>query len=686
MNLDAERRGLAASPSAIIQAAATASPLRIAVTLSLTGTPPEDVLARPKLEPYPWLSFGAHRCRELAEVLQKLGFTVLNDTPTLPTSDDITTLVKDAFTLLHEEDDLFILHVIGYCDVEARPDEPLSRVWLRGPDGQRLSDDVGTWRRWAASAPGRTLLVLDVGAAVHTVAPQAYTHFTRHLAYWIVGAADGDGQTHGGELTSGVIRELVALSERPATDPAKADPDFHALLSAVGRRVPSALWEPRVRQANATTTRLDDTFLPRTLEANVQAHLQRFFGAQRIRPTSGQTVVAEALGDFLDLTDLSLLVVTGKPGAGKSTMVNNAVQERLPEMSQLVEARRWGDVHKALAGQGLAVVDARDQSVTDLTCAIASQLDPDITTNDPQPIPVKMVLDAICRRRLRDGNNPETPVIVLDGFDEAVNRQQLVDHVLSPLAWWDDDTGRRWCRLLVLSRSPAAELEPLRPRDPSTQKWLDVLSTQKWLDLSSCGAPTATLRREFQSYLADRIDSERLSAGRSEELSTAMAAALFPQAESASSVLLEWGEHLVAELWLHQLRQAVPIPQNQLNISALVDRLPRDVQGLVRLDLSRRPPELRAIAWALAFAEGDGWPRDLILPVAQELAPVAGCRASAISDKTVQQALRFDLAFYVRRYPRPRGETTYRLFHSAVAEGIQCDVRQAWPHLPGEVT
>lgn len=664
--------------SAITQTAATTGPRRIAVTLSLTGAPPPDALARPKLEPYPWLSFGAPRCRELAEVLEKLGFTVLNDTPTLTTSGEITDLIQQAFALLHEADDLFILHVIGHCDIAETPEQPLKRVWLLGPDGRRIADDVGTWRQRAACAPGRVLLVLDVGAAVDTVAPHAYTHFARDLEYWIVGAADDDGQTRGGELSRAIIQELAALAGHLATKPAQTVLDVDALLRAVARRVPSAVWEPRARLVPTTTTGQGIVFPVPTVTEEVQAHLARFFAGQSVRPTSGQVTVSQVLSGFLESETLHLLVVTGKPGAGKSALVNNAVQEHLPELSQLVRANRWGEVRELLAERRLAVVDARDQSVMDLTRAIAHQLDPHGVSNDPQTIPVTVIVDSIQRRQARDTETAASPVIVVDGFDEAMNRQQLVDQVLCPLAWWEEEkTGTRWCRLIVLSRSPVAELEALRPRDPSAHRWLD---------LSGSCISTATLRREFRSYLRDRIYSEQLGTCNGEAIATAMAAALFPSAESATSQPLEWGEHLVAELWLHQLRQTTPPPRDPADITAFVASLPRDVRGLVRLDLLRCAPGLRAIAWALAFAEGDGWPHDLILPIAQTLAPAAGCDPSAISDKTIRDALRHDLAFYVRRYPRPRGETTYRLFHSAVAEGIQRDVRQAWPNLPGEVT
>ncbi|SDT45881.1 hypothetical protein [Actinoplanes derwentensis] len=654
---------------------AVPGPRRLAVTVSLTGAAVHGAPARPLLEPHRPLPFGVARCDEFAGVMRALGFTV-NDRrwldgpdepdgqpawfgPALLTAVQVNAVVEGAFDSLKEADDLLVVHVLGDCEVEGGTHEPLRRVWLRGPDGHRLPADVASWRERAAQAPGRTLLILDVGAAVDTVAPEAYRNFTPHLGYWIIGAADGDGQTRGGELTGAVTAELAALNQEHDATVGPFALDVATLLERVHRRVPNTCWEPRTRPVPAGTARTD-AGPARTATADVRAHLQHFLTTEAIEPTSGQLLVASAVKEFLQGDTMNLLVVTGKPGSGKSALINNAVRPHLPRV---------------------VIVDSRNQSLLDLIRIISGQLDPGGDFDYSQMAPVRPVLDAIMRRRLRDGDPAAVPIIVVDGFDRAMNRRQLVDQLLHPLAWWEED-GLRWCRLLVLARPDVTELDDLRPRDRRHEAWID---------LGAVRPPMAKLNGELRAHLREQFHRRPL-AGRhgpavADALAAGMADLLAPAGDTAAVEPLPWGEHLVAELWLHELHRAGAGPRDIAAAKAFVAGLPRDVSGLVRLDLRRLNPRSLAIAWTMAFAQGEGWSLDhidLIVAIAQRMAPRAGCDRTAITEESLRAALDGDLAFYVRRYPQRGGGVVVRLFHDAVAEEIQRDSRRSWTATPEE--
>ena len=140
----------------------------------------------------------------------------------------------------------------------------------------------------------------------------------------------------------------------------------------------------------------------------------------------------------------------------------------------------------------------------------------------------------------------------------------------------------------------------------------------------------------------------------------------------------QWGEFLVAGLYVRHVLDLPPV-QGLAEARRLGEAVPRDLRGVLDLDLARPAPGLnvqvlRAVARALAFAEGSGMPEQVAQHAAAAFLPSPEHPAGLGSGETRKALDR--LRFYLRRDVDLDGSTLYRLFHQGLADQLRADAAE----------
>jgi WD40 repeat protein len=627
------------------------------------------------------LGFAEPLTRELAKTLEDFGYEAeVHGSQSLPTAEMLGQEVRKA-TVARGPGAVQIVHVLshGYQG-------ETGHLYVVGSDSNY--DDitqVGNWLLRVQDKPDApvTLFLIDTcygGTAARP--PWRYEGNTARA--WVIAGAEPDGAAYGGRFTKAVTTVLrrihegedifpdtyikfehIVLRVRAELRRQGGEPQsvFSTLIDGAAPELPFFLnsRQPTTQSMLEAKQAADPAALP-FLDLDVAldpAHcldrhfLERAAGHPDVatRGTfTGRADQLRRLSEWLERGDGGLCVVTGGAGSGKSALLGIVVCTTLPRLREPTR-RLWehlGDVVLPVM-PGTAAVHLRERSADDMVAALVRQLVLPKEISGPDE-----AVRAISRL-------PQTPLIIVDAVDEAVDQRRLIEELLLPLARTGRD-GRPVCRLLVGMR-PWQEFAALADvaRRAGGLINLDEIAPER-------------LRTDLTDYVKDLLE---LTPGYGERRHKALRGVL---AEGISAAVTRpgasrGGEFLSTALFVNWLRTAHPDGISEDEAAEIADRVPATVPEIMELDLGIATGStwLRPILIAIAHAYGDGMPALVI----RRLAPVfaADPRQAAREELTVQE---FDEAlgrirFYLRSSRDSDGTSLYRLFHQGLADHLRSE-------------
>ncbi|MFE1557149.1 hypothetical protein ACFW6V_19475 [Streptomyces sp. NPDC058734] len=375
---------------------------------------------------------------------------------------------------------------------------------------------------------------------------------------------------------------------------------------------------------------------------------------------TGRSDELRQLADWLDGHGPSLRVVTGVPGVGKSALIGTFVCAAHPALHETTE-QLWrpsgGDIHEST--DELAIVHARRRSVPEILTSLATQWELG-SPGDATTWTTDRLVTALRAK-------PVPPCLVMDAVDEAEHPADLVSGVLLPLASMRRSDGGPLCRMLVATR-PEAAPRPLIEAARACDGLID-------LDEVSPVRLHKDLSRFVLRVLRPLLPgvSPWCSLAAAESLGGALADTLLSGSR-------EWGEFLVAGLYLRLLQEQVRPPMTTEEAERLGSDVPRTLDAVLDLHLRLDPrPGLHELLAALAWAEGAGMPEVLLTQVANPGPAPAG------EDRATTADLLQTARFYIRRNVDREGAPLYRLFHQGLADRLRghpaLDAATVWERL-----
>lgn len=559
------------------------------------------------------------------------------------------------------------LHAVGG---DGQPTETLAR-WINMAENRQRDGD----------AEPAVLLILDLCHS-GTVATQHLVSLDRPelRRVWVLAACHSDESAYNGRLSLAVAevlrgfasgdlkldesrryipieyfcREVVRSVEEQSAGsyPQTVMPPFAAVGADLShlRFFPNPRYEPTSLRSRtgvnpAVFTLLDEVadshhFVVRAQGANSA------FEDSSLPTFTGRSDELRDLSTWLDGKGSHLRVVTGVPGVGKSALVGVLVCAAHPQLREATE-QVWkpssGDLPEA--AEGLAVVHARRRTLEEILSSLAAQWNLDEPAHGKAWSTDQLV--AALRTKA------EPPFLIMDAVDEAEHPSDLVSALLLPLASTQRAGMKPLCRMLIATR-----------REEGLRHLLEAADALGGL-INLDDVPVDRLRRDlvnFVSHVLRPMDSGAsawCSLSAAESLGRAMADTLL-------SGTREWGEFLVAGLYLRLLQDQKIPPSTNTEAEALGKDVPRTLGAILDLHLEfLAQPGLRELLAALAWAEGSGMPEKLLSHVAG-IRP--GMRHEGPSDcSELLQAARF----YIRRNVDRDGTPLYRLFHQGLADELR---------------
>ncbi|MHB9858573.1 hypothetical protein [Streptomyces sp. YIM S03343] len=427
-------------------------------------------------------------------------------------------------------------------------------------------------------------------------------------------------------------------------------------LAAVGadlshlRFFPNPRYEPAALRSRegidpAVFTLLDEVADSRHFVVRAQG-ANSAFGDSGMPTFTGRSDELRELSTWLEGEGSSLRVITGVAGAGKSALVGLLACAAHPALREATE-RVWrpsgGDLPGAV--EGLAVVHARRRTLAEVLSSLAAQWNLDSPTRGKTWTTDQLV--AALRTRA------EPPYLIVDAVDEAEHPDDLVTALLLPLTSTQRVDMKPLCRVLIATR----------PEEGLRHLFEAAAEHDGLLDLDE--VPAERLRRDLVNFVSRVLRpigtgvSAWCSLPAAESLGRAMADTLLSGSR-------EWGEFLVAGLYLRLLREQKTPPATTTEAKALGRDVPRTLGAILDLNLEfLARPGLRELIAALAWAEGSGMPERLLAYVAGIAPDVSGDEQPDSSE--LLQVLRF----YVRRNVDRDGTPLYRLFHQGLADELR---------------
>ena len=585
-----------------------------------------------------------------------------------------------------------------------------SVLFVLGPDGLRVPTSVGEWLSWAeerAGDCGPVLFVLDVcyaGAAVEVQLQQLVDAGGQRA--WVLAAASSADPAYDGRLTRALAQALEGFrSGKLRVDPSVRYIPLRRLFIEVDRLVQElsqGSFPQQVHSSYAPLHRDVDQleFFPNPgwirpdddvrgeVDVGLAALLQEAFDprhfilrASAAEPVFGQvgrgffhgrTEQLEQLRGWVMGTGAPLRVVTGKPGVGKSAMLGVVACAAHPALRERTRQLwdRLPHVPPTVPEGCLAVVHARRRTVPQVIMSMARQWQvpapgesgDGVGEGDAWTGP--QLITALGQSA---ASGAGTRLLVVDAVDEADRPGDLVAGVLWPLAAAKRDDGEPLCRMLVAGRDEA-HLRPLIDAAGAADGLIDLGAV-----------PRRQLRPALTAYVTDLLGHgtpyERLEfANAADVLAEAIAGTLTGGPGSdADPAPQQWGEFLVAGLYVRHVLDLPPV-QAPDQARLLGEAVPGDLRGVLELDLNRPAPGLdawvlRAVARALAFAEGSGMPEQVTRHAAAAFLTGSGPSVGLSSGRTREALDR--LRFYLRRDVDLDGSTLYRLFHQGLADQLR---------------
>ncbi|WP_229075599.1 hypothetical protein [Actinoplanes sp. DH11] len=633
------------------------------------------------------LEMAGDRIKALGAVLTRFGYDCVapDDTRRLRAAD-----LAGHFWAAADElgpDDVLLVHVLSHGMLTRA-----GTLYVVGSDGAyHAMSDVTAWLLRIADFPQapRTLFLLDLcqaGAAarldwqlataggdgrawvIAACSPETKAYngrFTEALINVLGRFADNEGDVHATrehiplELIGRTVRrEVGRLAREQHALPQQvigsvlditADPDLPPFFRNAGHATDDRnLARPRVDVT--TTPFLDD--VDESLDPEFFIERARGSHTRGVGCFSGRRRELKTLSAWFDgQDDVSLRVITGSPGVGKSALVGVLVCAAHPVLREPTRTI-WDHVERApFTCAGLAAVHARQRTADEIRHALARQLG--LTPHDGDQWHPADFEEQVARR-------PRPPVIVVDALDEAEQPRDVLHRVLLPLADLRRPDGGAACRLLVAMR-PWDDFAPLRDLAERGGGLID-------LDRVS----HEELRRDLYRYVDDLLsyhppyDHEDFTGSRA---SFADGVARTLTTHRATSTGPRWGEFLVAGLYTHHL-----ISQDAVTDSREATRRGREVPvtlpDLLEVDLAARTRIrwLRPVLVALAHARGQGMSVETVRHAAVAFAPDAGDEVP--SHATIAAAIR-EARFYLRHAADVDGTTQFRLFHQGLADYLR---------------
>lgn len=353
--------------------------------------------------------------------------------------------------------------------------------------------------------------------------------------------------------------------------------------------------------------------------------------------------------DWLRTSSGGMLVVTGRPGAGKSALLGRLAV--LADGASQRACRRLGmlDGDRDLrpdVGAFDAVVHLKNRSYGRAATELAALLGIDIAdASDPANALLNSLIDsgrAVC--------------VVADALDEADtsgNADLIARGLLRRLA------ALPGCRVVVGSRRDREGT--ITPADDDPGPLLRALGAASVVDLDT--DPNVDL--DIAAYVERSLE-------RSGRWPTSRRRTTAGQAISAAAS----GVFLFARF---AVRAIGPEPEAIVDDPGWVDRLPADtgragLYEVFRTDLARfeHPDVTHELLRPLAYALGKGLPRREVWPAIASTLSAAG---RVFNDADVGAVIR-DAGWYLIESTED-GQTVYRLYHQAIADYLRQETRRA---------
>ncbi|MFJ9844498.1 hypothetical protein ACIRYZ_29395 [Kitasatospora sp. NPDC101155] len=576
-----------------------------------------------------------------------------------------------------------IVHLLAHGKRSDRIDKGLHVV---GGDGL-LTDELSTWISGIESSTDdnrpTVLLLLDLCYSGRVV----WSHFAsvarpERRRVWVVAASLPDEPAYDGRLSSAVAEVLDGFTDGslPLDESLEYIPidrfcrELARRVEELGRGGPEQRIErpmatlgadlshlrffrnPRHRPGASTDPQLaallDETADPGHFATRALGH-QQAYGAHVSTSFTGRAEELARLGEWLDGQGPALRVVTGKPGVGKSALMGMLACAAHPELRAPTQ-HIWSALRRLAPRKvpELAVVHARKRGLAEVVASLASQWGLPLPADSGQ-----WTADRLIRALYA---LPAPPVLLLDALDEAEQPVDLLTALLLPLTSRRRRDDAPLCRVLVATR-PEPGLRPL----------LDAARARDGLlDLGL--VPREQLGRDLADYVAELLSRSDAYAAHPVALVERLASTV---AETLVSEEQEWGEFLVASLYIRLLLKQLPPLRTPGDAEALGRAVPRTLDEILDLDLSHQPDQgMRVVLTALAWAEGAGLPERLL-----------GLAAGTTGTGPLLEEARF----YLRRSADQEGTPVYRLFHQGLADRLRArpelNARVVWERLAADI-
>lgn len=637
---------------------------------------------------YSNLSFSRTRTSQLSNALTDLGYSCTQPEDPELESDDLGRKIRD--TIAHaDENAVVIVHVLSHGCIGDRS----GSVYVVGSDGRHgPSTQVEQWLSYVEDFPGpQVLFLLDIchaGAAARL--PWQLNNADSRNRSWVIGAASAHEAAFDGRFTQAVADVLRSIADGEIDiDRSLRHVPLPTVAKAIDRRVLELRDESEAMHQEVTCTAVDikharDLDLPffpnpnyrRDIAQEIKRGLDPAIGVfideldevldaeHFLSRASGRSAIdgvvstgmfhgrarqLHQLSDWIDDTNSNgLRVITGSPGVGKSALLGVLLCAAHPVLREPTHYL-WSRAPRTPSVQSrLAAIHARQRSLNEILLSIARQLS--LGDEPSGGWTCADLIDAV--RRLT-----HPPLLLLDALDEAVQASATQTVLLLPLVNARRDDGRGVVRLMVGMR-PWEEFAPLHRAAAACDGLLDLDDiTRDELRTDLRHYANDVLRTHPRYHSVDRRDIR-------ETLAAALADRLTDHRREGHRP--EWGEFLVAGLFLHYLLTARQPATHVDEARALGACAPCTLPEVLELDLARtRVRSLRAVLVTLAFARGDGLPESLVVCA-------AGAFMATTSVTTTE--IRAGLAaarFYIRHTVETDGTTLYRLFHQGLADHLR---------------
>jgi hypothetical protein len=649
------------------------------------GVPTFGAAAKPVRPPLP---FAADRVTAVAEALRTFGYDVTANTdPEKLTGAELARAVREASDGLGT-DDALVIHIVTHGRLM---DD--GALYLYGGDGfYHETGQIDHFVRQLGHSDGpQVLLLLDVchaGAATR----QPWQLRGGNERCWVLAACAPEDLAFNGRFSEAVANVLHGFGSGGAhVDPAHAHLPFAMVAASIRREVkrlverddamsqevvgtlrdisaddPDLSFFPN-RPSPGTTGRRVRVDVPQTVEpflADVDEALDPVHFMNRAGGRVASGTPADGPGCFSgrneqlhDLTDWCnglgsrLRVVTGSPGAGKSALVGVVVCAAHPDLHKPTERLWKGVAWTPSVNRRLVAVHARRRTITQIVASLATQLG--LPDRDEWTVPGFVQAVAAL---------DEPPFVVVDALDEAHRYEQVLRHLLLPLARDLRPDGKPLCRLLVGMR-PWQVFDELRRLAEESGGLVDLDRVDRRQLADDLDVYVASLLRHHEPY-----GHRDFGAARGAFAAHLAHALVFGAGDGGPT---RWGEFLVAGLYTYHVATALEPVRDHRAAATLGEAAPRTLPDLLELDLRQRTnPWLRSVLTVIAYAHGEGMPAELIQDAAAAFRPDGVPDVDGPQRNLIAEALN-TVRFYLRAGADVDGTTLYRLFHQGLADYLR---------------